>query len=381
MKFIRLTAALVTLLAGLLFAGPVAAQFAAQSTFITGAGSANAQTATLPNLNALANIKGVPVTVVAGVSNTGATTLSLTGTTATAVKKFSQGGLIALTGGEIISGQPFTVVYDGTQYVLMTQSMQVAGGTRGLLVTNGNNTQRMAVTADAITVETVGGFATRLTSVSVVCDLAVSGAGGIDTGSMNANTWYSEWVIYNPSAASVSCLLSTSASAPTLPAGYTMRARVGWNRTDSTAPSATRFNRVTCYGPRCAYKVTPSSATQMLPVVASGAAGTYSDTSPTLANVSLSAAIPATATQVMVNATGRWKNLSTSQVLLSPSTDWGGTNNGSLGSNGVVWFMSTDIGISVTQQVTFILETSQQISWASSAAGGAIAVYGWLDNF
>ena len=71
---------------------------------------------------------------------------------------------------------------------------------------------------------------------TLAADLAVSGAGGLDTGAEAADTWYAVHVIgdttdTNPPKA----LFSLSATAPTLPAGYDIFRRVGWvrNKSDS----------------------------------------------------------------------------------------------------------------------------------------------------
>lgn len=61
----------------------------------------------------------------------------------------------------------------------------------------------------------------------------VAGAGGgIDTGSKAVSTWYHCYVISN--GATTDALFSTSATAPTMPAGYTMKRRVGVVRTNSS---------------------------------------------------------------------------------------------------------------------------------------------------
>ena len=58
-------------------------------------------------------------------------------------------------------------------------------------------------------------------------DITASGINGLDTGSEAGSTWYSVWVVSG--ATGTGGLLSTHATAPTLPAGYNVaKRRVGW---------------------------------------------------------------------------------------------------------------------------------------------------------
>lgn len=63
-------------------------------------------------------------------------------------------------------------------------------------------------------------------TVSFTIDMAASGANGLDTGAEAASTWYYIWAIYN-GATTVAGLLSASATAPTLPSGYTYKQLIG----------------------------------------------------------------------------------------------------------------------------------------------------------
>lgn len=60
-----------------------------------------------------------------------------------------------------------------------------------------------------------------------------SGANGLDTGTEAPSTWYYVYAIYNPSTKTMASLLSTSASSPTMPSGYTYKRRVGAVRNTS----------------------------------------------------------------------------------------------------------------------------------------------------
>jgi len=58
-------------------------------------------------------------------------------------------------------------------------------------------------------------------------DITASGINGLDTGSEATSTWYSVWIVSGSSG--TGGLLSTSATAPTLPAGYDVsKRRLGW---------------------------------------------------------------------------------------------------------------------------------------------------------
>lgn len=72
-----------------------------------------------------------------------------------------------------------------------------------------------------------------LSSVDLTIDISAGiGANKLDTGSEAADTWYSIWVIYNPTTNTVAGLFSTSVTSPTMPSGYTKKRRVGWVRND-----------------------------------------------------------------------------------------------------------------------------------------------------
>ncbi len=77
-------------------------------------------------------------------------------------------------------------------------------------------------------------FTLRLTSTKVV-DITVAGAGGLDTGSEAASTWYYIWLIYNPTTTTYNGLLSTSSTSPSMPSGYTKKRLIGAVRNDSSS--------------------------------------------------------------------------------------------------------------------------------------------------
>lgn len=64
---------------------------------------------------------------------------------------------------------------------------------------------------------------------------------GLDTGTIANNTWYHAFLIYNPTTNTTDVLFSTSASAPSMPSGYTKKRRLGSLRTDGSAHFITIF--------------------------------------------------------------------------------------------------------------------------------------------
>lgn len=84
--------------------------------YATGIAGSNTITGTIAT-NPTAYVTGREYRFVAAAANTGAATLNLNSLGAKAITK---NGAAALTGGEIASGQAVTVVYDGTQFQLVS---------------------------------------------------------------------------------------------------------------------------------------------------------------------------------------------------------------------------------------------------------------------
>lgn len=94
-----------------------------------------------------------------------------------------------------------------------------------------NPTYQIDIDADSVILTDASYDQYRADSVNLTVDLTVSGANGLDAGSEANLTWYHLWVIYNGST--VAGLLSTSATAPTMPSGYTYKGYVGAIYNDS----------------------------------------------------------------------------------------------------------------------------------------------------
>jgi len=120
----------------------------------------------------------------------------------------------------------------------------VQGEAKNLKIVSGSGTAG-TITADAISVMDANGNSYRLRNVNQSYATGTSGAGGLDTGSFGASAWYYEYIIFNPSANTVSSLLSLSSTAPTLPTGYTAFARVGarWSNGSSQLYYKVQYGR------------------------------------------------------------------------------------------------------------------------------------------
>jgi hypothetical protein len=90
----------------------------------TSSGSANAQVIASPIPSGFTLVTGKSITFIAGFTNTGPTQLNVAGTGLTNVFRQTATGIGAMVGGEIVAGQVYTAVFDGTQFQLQGPSPQ-----------------------------------------------------------------------------------------------------------------------------------------------------------------------------------------------------------------------------------------------------------------
>jgi hypothetical protein len=204
-------------------------------------------------------------------------------------------------------------------------------------------------------------------SVSGSINTAATGAGGLDTGSLAASTWYSVWRIAT-TGGTFAWLISLSATAPTMPSGYTLKARIGWIRTDGTANKYPLS--MVQWGRRVAYKLASGSNLTALPAIASGGAGSV--TTPTWVAVSTASAVPSTAWKIAITAaTG---SLAGGIISVAPSNLYGNFN--SVTSPPPISTIASS-GAIVSGEL--VLESSN-LYWASNTNTGLLIVTGWEDN-
>ena len=181
-----------------------------------------------------------------------------------------------------------------------------------LVITNGGTpASTVAVSASSVTMTDSSSIGFTATGVGLAINAATTGANGLDTGSLANNTWYYIYAISN--GATTAGLMSTSATAPTMPTGYTYKMRVGAIRTDGSAG----FYRFYQRGSRFSYVVTAATNTAALPSIASGSAGNI--TSPTWAATTISQWASPTAAVVF----GTISEGSSATAMLAPNNSYG----------------------------------------------------------
>lgn len=299
------------------------------------AGLSTANTIVL-QCNASINITGIVAPATDGqvltLVNTGTNPCTLTAndTNSSAGNTFSFTSPIT-----ILSGRTLTIRYLTIGWFLFDQiparpprgtfanlrTLNVTNARGDTAPTTANN--QMKILVDTITVDDGNGNAFTLDAgyaYNCTVDVTASGAGGLDTGSVAASTWYFLWVIFNPSANVASCLASTSSTAPSMPSGYLHKARVGANQTDASS----HFYRVQQYG-RVAHYVNVASSNTLGPrLIQSGAAGSVGPTYQAFTVLGVTA--PVTAGRILVVALNAFSGLNCASNVVAPSTAY---NSGS----------------------------------------------------
>ena len=319
----------------------------------------------------------------AAATSTGTVTL-LVGSLAT-LKLFQPGGAQA-GAGNIVIGNYYEIAYDATLdggnggFIMLNSTLPsvaqpVQGEFKNLVVTNttsGTAASHVIVTADQVLLWNASNGAINVQGVSLDINANAAGANGLDTGSFAINTWYYVWVIYNGVTATTAGLLSASATAPTMPSGFTYKARVGAIR----AGAGPAFVNMMQKGRRAQYLVGTfgGNALAALPNILLGTSGTFSNTAPAWTSQSISAFVPATASEITVVVVNTQNAGVASNMQVAPNSNYGGAQSA---TNWPPLQLSSANANAVT--VSMELE-STNIFFTSSAAGGGISTFGWVDN-
>lgn len=182
-----------------------------------------------------AYVAGLTVTFKASVNNTGNVQLNVN---ALGVKDLvhPDGFPTALATGEIVGGVTVTAVYDGTNFQAVSglvpiyrAAEAVVASARNLVAkTNaGTPVSKADVTADELILKrATDGHTVLASAVNVTLDITLGVAlNGLDAGVETVSTWYYLWIICD--GLNVAGLISTSATAPTLPGTYLYKALAG----------------------------------------------------------------------------------------------------------------------------------------------------------
>lgn len=269
-------------------------------------------------------------------------------------------GLICQTDGSnwFTAGQNFTRSF-APPSAFKNLSIKVTGNTGATLA------------ADFITVTTGSKYQTLAFNQAI--NMATTGAGGLDTGSIASATWYAVWAIAKEDG-TTSAIASTSSSAPTMPTGYTYKARVGWLR---TAAGVAQLMGTWQLGKEVQYVLGLAQTTSNIPLIASGAQGSGSSTTPTFSAASVSSFVPSTASRINLILWNGYNAGSLTEMMVAPNGNYGGPVSS---VNNPPWTYLTSSAREVLYS-SMMLESTNIYLWGTAAAvGSSWYCGGWVDN-
>lgn len=246
----------------------------------------------------------------------------------------------------------------------VSPSASVQGAFKSLSASATGTNANVSISADEIIVEDASNKYKTLRNVSLTVAGTSAGANGLDTGTIAASTWYSLWVIWN--GTTTAGLMSLSATAPTLPSGYTHKARVGWIRTDGTGNkyplSFQQYGRVVQYKPAAGSNLTAC------PALASGAQTLWTA-------VAIGNFAPPTAAAIIVGCNISSNPSANSDCALAPNTAYVNTVSG----RPPIFSWAPINGIGQMSSGRLLLESSNIYYYGSNVNCGATC-FGWEDN-
>lgn len=228
-------------------------------------------------------------------------------------------------------------------------------------------TSAVVVTFDELVVENSSTNSYKTLRAGSLASLRVSSTdtNSLDSGILAVNTWYSVWVIWDGS--NISGLISLSATSPTIPSGYTHKARVGWIKTDGTANKYPLSMRQ--QGRDVVYRVVGGSNVPVAVSIAAGVAG--SPGAPTWSTVNvLNACVPLTASTISVTL-----RTNSASAGVAPTNAYGPSNTST--SPPPLVISSGSFQGSVTHNMQLL---GEDIFWYSDHANNALICNGWEDN-
>lgn len=339
----------------------------------TSAGTPNVITVTDPGFN---GTDGSIIQFIANQTNTAAATLNPSGYGALPIQKDTSAGPVALSGGEIVQGNVINVVWNsvtGSFHLLNTVIASASGasaplcGATGLIITNGATPNSLvSLTANSVVMVSNAGLVINRSNVSLpiintTLGNVTSTANGMDGEVPGTSQWLNVWAIDNGAAAAG--LISTSATAPTMPSGYNYKCRLGTMRVDGSG----NLLRAKQAGSRWQYVVTSGSNVPNMPLVCGSAAGAGVWTACTVSTF-----VPPTATAINVVVHG----IASSFIAAAPNNNYG--FNGS-NTNPPPLSLNLGAGPVINTSGALLLE-STNIYIENNSASNSIFAAGYKDN-
>lgn len=299
------------------------------------------------------------------------------------VKLFTVNGVQAAS-GDIVSGTEYTCTYSsaldagngGFQIVngtVTAQSNPVIGAYSNKLLQNNSGTPatQIDVMVGELVVENSLGGTVRTTGLSstVTLNFGVTGANGLDAGTIAANKVYFLYGLFSPTSGTAT-LASLSPTAPTAPAGYSYKSLLGaW----ITATGAATLVRGKQRDDHWWQVMTTGGA---FTTVANTATGTYSTTEPVWATPSIVNIVPFNGStplvsEIQIYVTSNYAGGATAGIQVAPNTLAGGFAN----TTGRMPYVDSGGVINMNQPVWMPVETTG-IAVAANA-GGFVGLMGW----
>lgn len=242
----------------------------------------------------------------------------------------------------------------------------LVGGTRagatGLVIGNNATTPNSVIdiAADSA-VMTNSGTPFYASPISVSINTSTTGANGLDTGSRAANTWYNLFLISN--GGGYAALASLSATAPTMPSGYTYLLRVGAMLTDGSG----NFYRTKQRGARAQYQIVSGSNTATYPVIVNTVPGVGSYTSTSVLNF-----LPPTAKELFFQLI---QNTLTGVCYIAANTGFTPSPINCV----AMAFTPSGSASAISVSGSLLLETTN-IGYANNGSSGGVVALGWTDK-
>lgn len=251
-------------------------------------------------------------------------------------------------------------------------SASVQGVFKNLQISAGGTAASISASFDELVLGDGNGSYVTERNVAGTITTTNTGAGGLDTGVLAVSAWYSIWRI-GKTDGTRAWLFSLSATAPTMPVGYTLKARIGWFRTDATNKYPLSFKQ---FGRSVQYIPAAGSNLLSLPVVISGVQGVPA--TPTFVSGALTNFVPSTAARFK----GLWNgNSDTGTAIVAPNNAYGGS--GASGNGKRPWVningAQDTYGGTYTMPFDMLIE-SMNIYYAATGASNNVQCIGWEDN-